>query len=258
MAEPRVLVLRAAGTNCEAETAFAFEQAGATCDTLHVNRLLEAPDVLGQYGLVAIPGGFSYGDHISAGKVFAVEVSHALGDHFRAFVERGGLMLGICNGFQVLVKTGLLPGRADGAVKAASLAWNDSRRYEDRWVEVDVDPHLCVLAPKNRERLAMPVAHAEGKLVIDPESGADHLIGEHQAVFRYTTANGGEPTYPANPNGSVGHIAGLCDPTGQVLGLMPHPERALQPWHHPRWTREAPRKQGDGACLFQSAVQALR
>jgi len=259
VAKPSALVLRAAGINCDMETAHAFEREGAEVERVHVNRLLERPSLLDDVGLVAVPGGFSYGDDIAAGKVLAVELSHALGDHFRKFVDRGGLLLGICNGFQVLVKTGLLPGaRPDGTPRHATLTWNDSHRYEDRWVHLSVDPGLCVFAPKGREFLHLPVAHGEGRFTVADEGLIDELVERHQAVFRYIDTSGATPEYPENPNGSMGHVAGICDPTGQVLGLMPHPERALFPWHHPAWTREPKRDEGDGASLFRAAVQAMR
>lgn len=260
MAEPRILILRAAGTNCDEETAFAFEQAGASATAVHVNRLLEKPDILGDYGMVAIPGGFSYGDDVAAGRILGLELGQVLGDALRGLVARGGLVLGICNGFQVLVQSGLLPGGdgPGGEPVRASLGWNDSHRYEDRWVWLDVDAGRCVLAPKDGRRLHLPIAHAEGRFTLDvPERAA--WLGENQrVVFRYVTETGAEAGYPDNPNGSDAGIAGICDETGQVLGLMPHPERAILPFHHPRWTREAPRKVGDGHALFEAAVQTLR
>ncbi len=260
MAEPKVMVLRAAGINCDVETAYAFEMAGAKATAVHVNRLFKEPRLLDEVGLVAIPGGFSYGDDIAAGKVLAIEVAHALGDRFRHFVGRGGLVLGICNGFQVLVKTGLITLKTDagGSAPVATLAWNDSHRYEDRWVHLQVDPLLCVMAPRDRGHLALPVAHGEGKFVTRDPAATQALALAHQAVFRYVNEDGSEPGYPANPNGSMGHIAGVCDATGQVLGLMPHPERAIFPWHHPAWTREPHRREGDGATLFRAAVAAMR
>ena len=259
MADPRVLVLRAAGINCDLETRFGFEREGARADLVHVNRLLESPAVLDDYGLLVIPGGFSYGDHIAAGKVLAVELERALGDHLRRFVDRGGLMLGICNGFQVLVRTGLLPeGLAGGGRQTATLSWNDSHRYEDRWVHLRVDAERCLLAPPALERVSLPVGHGEGRFTMKDEESIEQLIRNHQAVFRYVNEDGSEPSYPADPNGSMGHIAGVCDPSGRILGLMPHPDRALFPWNHPRWTREEDRRDGDGVWLFKAAVAAMR
>jgi len=257
MAEPRVLVLRAAGINCENETQFGFETAGATVEQIHVNRILEKPDLLTRFGLLALPGGFSYGDHIAGGKVLAVELERALGDHLQAFVDRGGLLLGICNGFQVLVKTGLLPGQ-DSASTAATLCWNDSHRYEDRWVHLSIDPERCVMAPKDQQTLSLPVGHGEGRFTMDTPENSQALVDDHRAVFRYRRRDGEEPGYPDNPNGSEAHVAGVCDPTGQILGLMPHPDRALFPWSHPAWTRDDKREEGDGMLLFRAAVSALR
>lgn len=259
MVEPRVMVLRAAGTNCENETAYAFSVAGARPTQVHINELLQKPSLLDDYGLVAIPGGFAYGDDIAAGRVFAVEMAHALGDHFRRFISRGGLILGICNGFQVLIKTGLLPIMGfEHIPHAATLHWNDTHRYESRWVRLQIDPTLCVMAPRDKANIRLPVAHGEGKFLAKDPQILRAILSSHQAVFRYVNHDGSAPDFPANPNGSEGHIAGLCDPTGQVLGLMPHPERALFAYQHPDWTREPSRRDGDGECIFRAAVAAMR
>ena len=254
MPEARALVLRAAGTNCEHETIFGLETAGAKTTLRHVNRLLERPELLDEQGLLVIPGGFSYGDHLGAGSLLALELNDALGDHLHRFVERGGLVLGICNGFQVLVKTSLLPGL--GSERRVTLAPNESGRYEDRWVRLAVDPQRCVFAPRDRPFLEFPVGHGEGRLT-GPAATLDQLEANHQVVFRYVDAQGASPGYPGNPNGAARDIAGLCDSTGRVLGLMPHPDRALHPYNHPRWTREPPRWEGDGMALFRAAVAAL-
>lgn len=256
--KPRVLVLRAAGINCDRETSFAFEQAGARTDSVHINELLHGRRLLDEFGLVVVPGGFSYGDDVHAGRVLGIEIAAALGDRFGAFLRRGGLILGICNGFQVLVKSGLLPGSDDaGRPLPATLGWNDSRRYEDRWVHLAVDARRCVLAPAGRPVLTLPVAHGEGRFTVPGEPVLRTLESEHRIVFKYVNADLTEPVYPANPNGSMGHVAGICDSTGQILGLMPHPERALFPWNHPDWTRTG-RSEGDGAELFRAAVAAMR
>ena len=257
MAKPKVLVLRAAGINCDLETAFAFEREGCVAERVHVNTLLQNEYSLDSYGLVAVPGGFSYGDDVQAGRVLAIELSKRLGDGFRSFVDRGGLILGICNGFQVLVKTGLLPGSDGSDVPTpATLSWNDSHRYEDRWVYLKVDSERCVMAPQDRQLIRLPVAHGEGKFTME-DSALSSIDEKHQIVFRYCNADGSEPTYPANPNGSLEHVAGICDGTGQVLGLMPHPERALFAWHHPDWTRRND-EEGDGSTIFRAAARAMR
>lgn len=231
MATPNVLILRAAGINCDEETAFAWEQAGATPTRLHVRRLIEQPRALDAYQILTVPGGFSYGDDIASGKVLATQLANHLGERLAAFVDRGGLILGICNGFQVLVRLGLLPG-SDCSVRV-TLATNDSGRYEDRWVRLVVDASPCVFVTPG-DRLMLPIAHAEGKII--PEGGIDGigpLRVEKRVALRYIAADGGEPGYPENPNGSIGNVAGLTDATGRVLGLMPHPERNILPTHAP-------------------------
>jgi phosphoribosylformylglycinamidine synthase len=168
------------------------------------------------------------------------------------------LILGICNGFQVLVKTGLLPGTNDsGPAISTTLTWNDSHRYEDRWVHLSVDKSRSLFSPKGKSILHLPVAHGEGRFTTTSQEDIDALKMREQIVFRYVNADGSKPSYPANPNGSLGDIAGICDGTGQVLGLMPHPERALFPWHHPDWSRRL-RSVGDGASLFDAAVAAMK
>ena len=258
MHHPRVLVLRAAGINCDRETAFAFEQAGAQTETLHINDLMAHPARLRDFGLVVVPGGFSYGDDVHAGRVLAIEIAQSLGDSFLAFRDRGGLLLGICNGFQVLVKTGLLPGKDEaGASITATLTWNDSHRYEDRWVHLQSPPNRCVMVPKDLPIIQLPVAHGEGRFTTPSLRELESLRSRSQIVFQYVNRDGSEPLYPENPNGSIGHVAGICDGTGQVLGLMPHPERALFFWHHPDWSRR-PRIEGDGAAIFRAAVSAMK
>jgi phosphoribosylformylglycinamidine synthase len=242
--KPRVLVLRAAGTNCDVETAYAFDLVGATSTTLHVNRLRERPGLLREVQILAIPGGFSYGDDVASGRIFANELVSGLRDELLAFVARGGFVIGICNGFQVLVKSGLLP-RLDGAMtQQATLTDNLSGRYSDRWVRVTGDPTRCLWIPDGDE-IELPVAHGEGRFAASPECLA-RLAAAHQIAVRYSSGS--------NPNGSADDIAGICDPSGRVFGLMPHPERFLRFENHPRWTREARRSEGDGVRIFRAAV----
>ena len=254
----RALVLRTAGTNCDAETQFAWEQAGAKAERVHINRLIEEPKRLARYQILTIPGGFSYGDDISAGKIFANQLVHHLADVLQEFLEADRLVLGICNGFQVLVKCGLLPGLEDGRptlAQAATLTSNDSGLFEDRWTHLRADTDRCAFLQKG-ERLRFPVAHGEGKFIPGPEAGIEKLEAAGQIALRYVGPNGKTGAgYPWNPNGSVGDVAGVCDPTGRILGLMPHPERHLLPWHHPQWTRLGAQKAGDGLALFQRGVK---
>ncbi|MEN1678739.1 MAG: phosphoribosylformylglycinamidine synthase I [Planctomycetota bacterium] len=251
MPQPRVLILRAPGTNCNEETAHAFTLAGAVCEQVHVLRLLESPAMLDDYQVFCLPGGFSYGDDIAAGRILGGQVRRQLGDAMQRFRDAGKLVLGVCNGFQVLMATGLL-GLEDPSGPLATLTRNDSGRFEARWVRLSVAAGECVFL-RGIEQMELPVAHAEGKFVC--REGSLPTLGA-QAVLRYTTEGGGGTAYPANPNGSADHIAGVCDPTGRVLGLMPHPERFVDPTQHPQWTRRREGGNGvaDGLKVFQNAV----
>jgi phosphoribosylformylglycinamidine synthase len=244
MAKPNVLILRAPGTNCDQETAFAFEKAGAATEILHVNRLLENPTLFERFQILCIPGGFSYGDDVAAGRILANQMEHHLAEEMKRFKDEGKLILGICNGFQVLVKSGVLldpvTGNGDCRQAAATLTWNDTHRFDDRWVELGVDRDKCVFL-KGVERMYLPIAHAEGKFVACDENEFARLDAEGQLVLRYRPLDGSGSDdfnapvpYPANPNGSMGNVAGVCDATGRVLGLMPHPERHIEHTHHPR------------------------
>jgi phosphoribosylformylglycinamidine synthase I len=256
MATPTALVLRAPGANCDEETQFAFERAGGRADRIHVNRLRENPRLLRQYDILAIPGGFTYGDDIAAGKILAAELTSFLGDALREFRDAEKLIIGICNGFQVLLKAGLLiPPDEDGPL--ATLAHNAGGRFEDRWTHLRATPGNCVWL-KECDRLFLPVAHGEGNFVCRKEWILQGLEQAGQVVLRYTNAAGEPAGYPDNPSGSQDGVAGVCDATGRVLGLMPHPERHVLPTQHPRWTREGLRDEGDGLKVFRNAVGHLR
>ena len=255
MAQPRVLVLRAPGTNCDVETEFAFEQAGGQADRVHVNRLRENPSLLKDYQILCIPGGFSYGDDIAAGRILAGQMNHDLGQVLRDFHADEKLILGICNGFQVLIKSGvLLPD--DDSGPQATLAWNDSGRFDDRWVHLKVDGSKCVFL-RDVDQIYLPMAHAEGKFVARDQATFDSLETAGQLTLRYCRADG-QPAQgaPDNPNGSMGNVAGCCDASGRVFGLMPHPERFLDPTNHPAWTRlEKLPSEGQGRVIFRNAVR---
>jgi phosphoribosylformylglycinamidine synthase I len=257
MATPRALILRAPGTNCDEETAAAWTLAGAAAETRHVGRVLESPERLDAFQILTLPGGFSYGDDLGAGRILASRLT-ALGDALRRFRDRGGLILGICNGFQVLVKAGLLPGGPSPG--AATLTYNDSGHFESRWSRLAIHPGVCpFLADDGPPEMELPVAHGEGKFLTADPVALPALDAAGQVVLRYLD-DSGRPTeaYPDNPNGSPGAVAGLCDPTGRILGLMPHPERHVDPLHHPRWTRRGLDRAGDGLRIFRNAVEALR
>ena len=248
MAVPTVCVLRAAGTNCEMETAHAFTLVGARAEILHVNRLRERPATLREAQVLAIPGGFSYGDDVASGRIYANELMTALRDELLAFVARGGFVIGICNGFQVLVKSGLLPQLDGTTAQQATLTDNTSGVYRDCWVKVRGDARVCKWIADDHE-VELPVAHAEGRFVA-PAPVLAQLDAAGQIAVRYSSGT--------NPNGSTADIAGVCDPTGRVFGLMPHPERFLRWENHPCWTREARRAEGDGVRFFRTAIRNLQ
>lgn len=255
MARPRVLIIRAPGTNCDEETAYAWQLAGAHVEVAHIGRLLESPVMIDRFQVLTIPGGFSYGDDLGAGRVLATRMGLVLADAVGALRGRHGLILGICNGFQVLVRAGLLPGRDD--LGPATLTRNDSGHFEDRWVRMLVrggkTPFLA-----DDGLIEMPLAHGEGKFLMARAGVLDRLDADGQIVLRYVDEAGRvTESYPANPNGSPGGVAGVCDPSGLILGLMPHPERNVLRWHHPRWTREGVPAEGDGLGLFRNAVAAF-
>ena len=266
MARPNVLVLKAAGINCDRETASAFALVGATPETVHINELVRRQKKLADYQILAVSGGFSYGDDIASGKILANELKFKLADELKAFVASGKLIIGICNGFQVLVRSGLLPG-SDHLDQEVTLAHNDSGVFQDRWVYLKksqrhkgakAQEELCVWTRGLPEVIYLPIAHGEGKFIPKSEEVLDRLKERGQVVFQYCDARGHLGGFPVNPNGSVDSIAGICDPTGHVLGLMPHPERHVTGLQHPRWTREGVKKQGDGLLIFQNAVNYFK
>jgi len=256
MAIPRVLILRAPGANCDLETEFAFQKAGGQPERLHINRLRDAPSLLGNYQVLVIPGGFTYGDDVAAGKILANQLSVFLSDELRRFRDQEKLILGICNGFQAILKAGLLmPPDEDGPL--ATLAHNTHGRFEDRWIHLKATPGKCVFL-KGYSQLHLPIAHGEGNFVVRQEWMLKGLDQAGQIVLRYVDADGKPGPFPINPNGSMGDVAGLCDATGRVMGLMPHPERHILPTQHPQWTRLGLASEGDGMRLFRNAVEYFK
>jgi phosphoribosylformylglycinamidine synthase len=243
---PHVLILRAPGTNCDAETALAFERAGAATETLHINRLLESPALFQKFQILCVPGGFSYGDDLGAGRILGNQIQHHLADELARFKAADKLILGICNGFQVLMKSPVLLDHDAAKGPAATLTTNDCGRYQDRWVRLETRGEKCVFL-RGIERMYLPMAHAEGKFVARDEAALGQLEAAGQLVLRYVHAD--------NPNGAQADVAGVCDTTGRVLGLMPHPERHIDPTQHPRWTRREAGPVGDGLQVFQNAVR---
>ncbi|OHB55908.1 MAG: phosphoribosylformylglycinamidine synthase I [Planctomycetes bacterium GWF2_50_10] len=260
MAEVKAIVLRAAGINCDLETEHALELAGASAERIHINRVIESPGVLDGFQIMVVPGGFSYGDDVAAGKILANQIKHHLYDAARKFIDSGKLVLGICNGFQVLVKAGLLPGRIDGEAmteQSVTITYNDSGKFEDRWVYLEAVSSRCIFLEQGR-RICLPIAHGEGKVVFKDEATRAKINSEGFAALRYVDKDGNAGTFPVNPNGSTDAIAGLTDATGRVLGLMPHPERFVRVTQHPHWTRIKDTCTADGIGIFENAVKYVR
>ena len=278
MMTPRVAVLFGFGINCDHETKAVFELVGAEADRVHVNRFVSGDADLESYDILAVPGGFSFGDHLGSGRLMGNRMRFAMRDALMTFVDAGKPIIGICNGFQVLVKTGLLPGPEAGHspdfVQRGSLTLNDSGRYEDRWVTLEFDPESPCIWTKGMTRMECPVRHGEGKYVMPTAADLDRLASHHQLTVRYvdpTTAVGegitDEPLpYPVSPNGSMRNIAGICDSTGLVFGLMPHPEAIYARWLHPTHTRQNAEHaggaldgwEGEGLQMFRNAVEYVK
>lgn len=283
MSRVSVLILRAAGINCDEETAHAFRLAGADrVDPVHINAFIQGRRRLSEYDVLVLSGGFSYGDDLSGGKVLANEMQCKLMDDVETFIGEGKLILGICNGFQVLVKMGLLPQTEPGGrQQEATVFYNDSGKFECRWVYLRRNPGSpCVFTRGMPETIYIPVANGEGKVMLASEELRARLGPGGHVALQYVNPpwvddgeSAGEAagvpagvaaveateetSYPWSPNGSVDAIAGICDATGRIFGLMPHPERYTHPTHHPRWTREGCREP-DGLHIFRNAVNYVR
>lgn len=249
--KPRVMIVRAAGTNCDIETQHAFELAGAAAERVYIDEVKNR-DLLA-YQIIALPGGFTYGDDIAAGRILANEIKCTMRDQFLQFIEKENLIIGICNGFQVLVKCGILPGIGGYfGEQSVSLVANDSERFEDRWVHLRVDRERSVFTRGMNTMITLPVAHAEGKFVARNNDVLEEI--KDLTVFTYVDKQGNPASYPDNPNGSVLSVAGIADRTGRILGLMPHPERFFSRIQHPNHTREDLPEEGDGLAIFKNAV----
>ncbi len=265
MANPKVIVIRTAGTNCDSETASAFAQCSADVELVHVKQLLDGRRRLQDYHVLAIPGGFTYGDDIESGRILANELRIRLKDDLKKFILDGKLIIGICNGFQVLVRAGILPGplapqEEISFKQTATLTNNDSGKFEDRWVHLKVSGN-SVWTKGMSDQVFFPVAHAEGKFITANEQVLDRIVANGQVAFSYCSVDGNEPIYPQNPNGAQRHIAGITDQTGRILGLMPHPERHFWRTQNPLWTRcdfNENEVRGEGAAIFQNGVNYVK
>jgi len=263
-ADVRVLIITGLGLNCEEETAAAFRYVGARPEQVHLLDLLDgsAPRRLSDYSILVFVGGFAFGDHLGAGSVFANKIRWRMYDELVGFIERGGLALGICNGFQTMTRLGLLPGfDGDYRTPRATLAPNDHRGYRNAWVRLGFDTDSPCLWTRGLETMELPARHGEGKFITESAEILERLESGHLIAARYLDADG-HPTeeWPANPNGSPGAVAGVCDPSGRLFGMMPHPDAYLYPFQHPLWTRR-PRgddgpDEGAGLAIFRNGVDA--
>jgi phosphoribosylformylglycinamidine synthase len=259
----RVLVPTGLGLNCEVETATAFRLVGATPSKVPLLDLLDGGGRrLADFEIIAFAGGFAFGDHLGAGFVFANKIRYRLYDQLLEFIDGGGLAIGICNGFQTMVRLGLLPGfDGDYRTPRATLAPNDRLGYWDCWVRLAVDPESPCVWTRGLDTLELPSRHGEGKFLTAGATELERLENDHQIAMRYVDADD-RPTqsWPENPNGSPGAVAGICDPNGRLFGLMPHPDAFIYDFHHPLWSR---RRLGSGApdapaglTIFRNGVDA--
>lgn len=269
MKKPKALVLTGYGLNCDAETAHVFEISGAAAARVHINTLIDGSARLGDYQILAFVGGFSWGDDHGAGVVQAVRLKTNIGDQILEFIEKGNLILGICNGFQALVNLGLLPGfDRDYLSRSVALTYNDCGNFRDDWVMLAVDSNTPCVFTRGVETIELPVRHGEGKFYAE-HPVIERLKSSHQVVMRYAAPDGrpAGQLFPHNPNGSVDDIAGICDETGRIFGLMPHPEAFNHFTNHPLWTRrkEASRRRNEklesepapGLRIFRNAVEYI-
>ncbi len=246
MGKPRVAILRSAGINCDEEAVYAWSLAGAEALLVHLDDVVATPKRVDEYDILTFPGGFSFGDDISAGAIFASRLGNVLSDTIRRLVERGGLVLGICNGFQVLVKAGLLDVGTPGT--SCSLTMNTSGQFTCRWVTLESKSSNCAFLEPNRKYF-LPIAHAEGRFVVSDGQS----VPVDRIALQYT--EGVDRIGPTNPNGSVCDIAAITDATGRIMGLMPHPERFVRHTQHPFWTSIPEAAEPDGLAIFRTAVK---
>jgi phosphoribosylformylglycinamidine synthase len=256
--KPKTLVLTGYGINCDYETQHAFYLVGADAKRVHINDIIDKIENLEDYQIIAFPGGFSFGDDISSGKVLANKMKFNIFNELQRFIDDGKLIIGICNGFQSMVKLGILPAfDKNYREQVVTLTFNDSGRFEDRWVYLKVNPKSNCIFTRNIDVIYLPVRHGEGKFVANEEV-LQKLNRNNQISIRYVDNKGNLSVYPWNPNGSLENIAGICDETGKVFGLMPHPEAYLYGTNHPRWTREKIDEEGMGVKIFRNAVEFIK
>ena len=262
MGKVKALVITGFGLNCEKETTAAFEYVGAEVAMVHLNDLISGKRSLKEFQILAFIGGFSFGDHLGAGTVFANRVHFRLHDELQQFIADGKLIIGICNGFQTISRLGIVPAlNGNYFVQQAALAHNDSGVFRDDWCVLRANPASPCVFTRNIDQIRLPLRHGEGKFVADPAT-LKQIESKNLVAFRYANEDGSLATeFPANPNGSLNSIAGICDETGRVFGLMPHPEAFLSPYNSPSWTADQLKgelpKEGDGVQIFRNAVEYM-
>ncbi len=262
--KPRVLIITGYGVNCEAESAAAWEKAGAAPSLVHLHDLLENPSILHNHGALMFIGGFSFGDHMGSGHVLALRIRQRMRGRLEKFIGEGRLILGVCNGFQVMVKLGLLPGfDNDHFTQRVALMQNDCGTFQNLWVRVAFEPGSPCVFTRGLVPMDLPIRHGEGKIFTHDKTLAQRIEESKVAACRYVDPVTNLPTmtFPCNPNGSINAIAGLCDPTGRIFGLMPHPEAYIFPENHPHWQRQrlagALPDEGLGLAIFRNAVKNM-
>jgi phosphoribosylformylglycinamidine synthase len=256
--KPRALILTGYGINCDYETEFAFKLAGAVAQRVHINDIIDNRAQLDSFHILALPGGFSFGDDIASGKVLANKLKYNLQTELQRFVDDGKLIIGICNGFQAMVRVGLIPAfEGNYGTQVTTVTFNDSGRFEARWVHLKVNHDSPCIFTRDIEGIYLPVRHGEGKFIARDDDVRQKLWHNGHVVLQYVDDEGRLAGYPWNPNGSVDSIAGICDETGRIFGMMPHPEAFMFGTNHPRWTREHP-DEGEGLAIFRNAVQWVK
>ncbi len=256
----KALILTGFGLNCDNETALAFEKAGAQAHRVHINTLISGEERLEDYHILAFGGGFSWGDDHGAGVIQALKLKNNIGNDLLEFVAAGKLVIGICNGFQALVNLGLLPGLdADYTRRSVAITFNDCGNFRDQWVRLTADAHSPCVFTAGLSTVDYPIRHGEGKFVADPDV-VDRLIAGNQVVFQYALADGqpADGAFPENPNGAMADIAGICDPTGRIFGLMPHPEGYNHFGNHPDWPRQKAAAKRLGKSLEETITRGIR
>ncbi len=256
----KVLVITGFGLNCEKETVAAFNYAGADAEQIHLNDLLKNERSLEEFQILAFIGGFSFGDHLGSGTVFANKIKFNLRDDLKKFVDAGKLVIGICNGFQTITRLGLAPAlNGEIFTQQVALDHNDSGVFRDDWITLKANKKSNCIFTKNIDTIRMPIRHGEGKFIAE-QSILDEISEKNLDVFKYSDEDGNILSeFPVNPNGSKNNIAGICNETGRVFGLMPHPEAFLSPFNAPDWQREQLKgelpKEGEGVIIFKNAVE---